>query len=165
MVFATAASSATTAGEDSGAANAAPIIDDTGSCETTEAASATSGVFHAAHALKVASTGSAAATPAISPTTLLSAAHTPAMAEAAQAAAAAAATQFFTKAPTFSGASGFRVYKTELKIWLRMTTVAANKQAPTMLAALTGSAKRLAGTLAIDKFFQDDGAAQLLAVL
>lgn len=113
----------------------------------------------------MASTGSAAATPAISPTFLLSAAHTPAMAEAAQAAAAAAVTQFFTKAPTFSGASGFRVYKTELKIWLRMTTVAANKQAPTTLAALTGSAKRLAVTLTVDKFFQDDGAAQLLAVL
>lgn len=46
-----------------------------------------------------------------------------------------------------------------------MTLVAANKQAPMMLASLTGEAKRLAGTISTESFFQDNGEDLLLALL
>lgn len=87
------------------------------------------------------------------------------MSDTAMAAVAAAATHAFAKAPALGCATRFRTYKKELKIWLRMTAVPAEKGAPTMMAGLMGVAKRLAGTIAGDNFFRPDGAERLLALV
>lgn len=86
------------------------------------------------------------------------------MAKAAGAAAAASA-YFNSKPAPDAGPTGFRLWKTEVSVWQRLTTMSPATQAPTMVAALTGVAKRLALTMPEDELFSPDGVAKLVALM
>lgn len=83
----------------------------------------------------------------------------------ALAAAAAATSQPRTRVPEVSGPSGFRSWQAELDLWLLITSVPKNKQAPFMLGALSGVAMRLATTMAPADVTSEDGAAKPVALL
>lgn len=85
--------------------------------------------------------------------------------KAADAGAAMAAAYFNAKPPAFAGPTGFRMWKAEVSVWQRLTSLAPEAREATTVASLTGVAKRLALTMPEDDLFTDTGVASLLTLL
>lgn len=95
-----------------------------------------------------------------------SVAKTPTDSETVDAAGAAMAAAYFNaKPPPYAGPTGFRMWKTEVSVWQRLTSLRPEARAATIVASLSGVAKRLALTMPEDDLFAATGVATLMALL